>query len=197
MCLAKIPARVPPRRRLESLTPFAGCTPSSKTHGQKPTDQVPEILEAMTKGLVANDPTLASVIVTHTQFGHPGHVLFANALPAESRSFAVRGIVKSITKLDEDAARAAWSPSTGASCGELQPGGVADRAALGRRPAIVRRDRLDFDHAPPIGGSQPIRGRINSTQAKVVKAAADSLAVVAQKAGPRRLAEPCERYVGF
>jgi putative heme-binding domain-containing protein len=78
--------------------------------GNPPSDQVPEILEAIFERLLKFDPALAKALVADAGFGLPGHAIYAKHLPKAEQQAATRKLLAAIGKLDEDAARTAWTP---------------------------------------------------------------------------------------
>ncbi len=78
--------------------------------GAKPTDQVPGILEALLDRLLELDPALAQALVDDAHFGLPDHALYAHHLPDAQKQIATRKLLARIAKLEEDDARAAWTP---------------------------------------------------------------------------------------
>jgi putative heme-binding domain-containing protein len=144
--------------------------------GNPPSDQVPEILEAMFERLLSFDPDLAAALVADAGFGLPGHAIYAKHLPKDEKHAATRKLLAAIRKLDEDAARAAWTP-------ELVQlvSGLSDKEAL----PILREQFSDPRLTDPIAlvlaarGLAEDRGRmieaLSSTQPGVVAAAAAAL----------------------
>lgn len=78
--------------------------------GAKPTDQVPGILESLLDRLLELDPALAQALVNDPHFGLPDHAVYAHHLPDAEKQIATRKLLARIAKLDEDDARAAWTP---------------------------------------------------------------------------------------
>jgi putative heme-binding domain-containing protein len=144
--------------------------------GNPPSDQVPEILEAMFQRLLSFDSALAAALVADAGFRLPGQAIYARHLPKAEQQVAARKLVAAINELDEDAARAAWSPELVKFVAVLP-----DAEAL----PILRGQFADPRLTDPVAlvlaakGLPEDRGRLvdalSSTQPGVVQASASAL----------------------
>lgn len=110
LCLARIPGERTDVATRQTADTLNGIFAKLAARSARPADQVPPILEAMFDRLVKLDPALPDAIVASPSLGHPGQELFANRLPTAQRQAAARTMLKAFAKLDEDEARAAWTP---------------------------------------------------------------------------------------
>jgi putative heme-binding domain-containing protein len=156
--------------------------------GNPPSDQVPEILEAMFQRLSSLDPALAAALVADAGFGLPGHAMYAKHLPNAEQQAATRKLLATISKLDEDAAHAAWTPELVQLISDLP-----EAEAL----PILREQFADPRLADPIALALAAKrlpadrgrfiGALASTQPTVVEASATALVAL-----PKGKAEPAE-----
>ncbi len=144
--------------------------------GAKPTDQVPGILEALLDRLLELDPALAKALVDDPNFGLSDHAIYARHLPDAERQAGTRKMLARIAKLDEDDARAAWTPELITLAGTLP-----DAEALPLLRAQFADPRLSDSVALLLAKKGDVRDRplfldaLVSPQASVVVAAGAAL----------------------
>jgi putative membrane-bound dehydrogenase-like protein len=110
LALSRIPGNRSTEVTKQTAAALTGIHIKLAARGQKPTDQVPQILEVLLDRLMKHDPALAAALVADPNFGHPGHEMYAGKLPERETQAAARKLLTSIGKLDEDQTRTAWSP---------------------------------------------------------------------------------------
>jgi glucose/arabinose dehydrogenase len=110
LALSRLPGKRSPIVTQQTAAALNGIQVKLAARGVAPSDQVPGILEALLERLMSHDPALPAALVANADFGRPGHAIYANHLPLKEKQAAARKLVAGIAKLDEDAARAAWSP---------------------------------------------------------------------------------------
>ena len=134
--------------------------------GAKPSDQVPAVLDAMTKKLLDLDPTLEKAILDHPRFGHDGHEPLVARFSDKSRLTATRKLVKGVTE---------WSPElVGLVAANYEP---ADAIAV-LRPLLVEPrlgDPILLYLAEKGDRRDDFVRALGSSQAKVVEAGASRL----------------------
>jgi putative heme-binding domain-containing protein len=134
--------------------------------GAKPSDQVPAVLDAMTKRLLGLDPNLEKAILDHPRFGHEGHELLVARFSDKNRLAATRKLVKGVRE---------WSPElVGLVAANYEP---AEAIAV-LRP-LLAEPRLADPILLYLAENGDRRGdfirALGSSQAKVVEAGANRL----------------------
>lgn len=110
LALAQIPGQRSPTVSSQTAAALNAIHVKLSAHGRKPTDQVPEILDALLQRLAKLDSKLVAALVADPAFGHPGHEMYAFRLPLPQKQAAARKLLAAIAKLDKEEARAAWNP---------------------------------------------------------------------------------------
>jgi putative heme-binding domain-containing protein len=166
LCLAQMKGK-----RHATVTSLVGSTlvdlPAKYAKaGAKPSDQVPAVLDAMTKRLLDLDPNLEKAILDHPHFGHDGHEPLVARFSDKTRLAATRKLVKGVSE---------WSPELVAL--------VAANYEAAEAIAVLRPQLDEPRLADPILLYLAEKGErrddfvraLGSSQAKVVEAGATRL----------------------
>jgi putative heme-binding domain-containing protein len=185
LALAQLPGQRPPQLSTQTAAALNAIHIKLAAQGSKPTDQVPEILEALLHRLAKLDGKLVAALVADPAFGHPGHEMYAASLPLPQKQVAARKLLAFIDRLDKDEARAAWNPELvqvvaalpdAESLPILRQQFEDPRLADSITPILAKQKHPD-DQAQLIEA-------LNSTQPAVVRVAAEALLELA-KAAPK------------
>ena len=158
--------------------------------GAKPSDQVPAVLDAMTKRLLDLDPALERAILDNPRFGHDGHEPLVARFSDKTRLAATRKLVKGVTE---------WSPElVGLVAANYEPAeAIAALGPLLTEPRLAdpillylaeKGDRRD-DFVRALGSSQAKVVEAGATRLVGSEKPADAELVAAVKA-IRRFSDP-------